>query len=281
MRGVRLSRKEITTDGRRLTYFDEGSGRPMVLLHAFPLDASMWEPQLAAVPPGWRLLAPDVRGFGGTAPDPGPPASSLDDYAADVLRLLDALGIDRAVVGGLSMGGYITFALLRRAPARLAGLVLADTRPGADTAEGREGRRKLQAAVAHEGAGAAARSMLPKLFASETLRARAGLVDEVRRSIESADPAAIIVALDCMLHRPDSTGLLRSIRLPTLIIVGAEDGLTPPAESEAMREEIAGSTLVVVAGAGHLSNLEQPDRFNAALGRFCAEAFRAEGSVRS
>jgi pimeloyl-ACP methyl ester carboxylesterase len=264
-------RKQITLGSRELTYLDAGSGEVLVLLHAFPLNADMWEPQLDQFP-HWRVIAPDLRGFG-TAEVDGRPSlpASMDDFAADVVDLLDRLKIKDAVIGGLSMGGYITFALLQRARAYFRGLILADTRPGADSAEAREGRVKMQALADQEGAAGVARNMLPKLLGDTTRRTQPALVERVADIVERTNPSAIKAALACMMTRPDSTPLLSEITVPTLILVGDEDTVTPRPEAEAMHRRIAGSRLAVIPQAGHLSNLEKPDEFTAAVRSFLQE----------
>ena len=272
----------MTIDGRRLSYLDRapaGARRTVVFLHAFPLNADMWAPQFAAVSGDWRLVAPDFRGFGDSDADPAVSVEaglSLDDYAADVMALLRHLGVDDAVVAGLSLGGYVLFALLRGLdgalptshPLRLRGLVLADTRYQADTEEGRAGRLRMAELVGREGAAGAAKAMLPKLLGEETRRARPDAVDAVRRLILRASPEAIAAASYRMMTRPDSAAELARIACPTLVLVGEHDELTPPEVSRDMHERIAGATLEVVPGAGHMTNLERPDVFNRALVRF-------------
>jgi pimeloyl-ACP methyl ester carboxylesterase len=226
----------------------------------------MWEPQLALAAHGWRIVAPHMRGFEQGATDP--PASSVDDYAGDVIDLLDTLHITDAVVGGLSMGGYVAFALLRRAPTYVRGLILADTRSQADTPEAGEGRKRTLQRLSDEGPSAVVDELLPKLLGATTHARRPGLVDRVRALALSNPAEAIAGAVRAIMTRPDSTPLLPTIRCPTLIVVGAEDVLTPPAFSEEMHLAIAGSELAVVPGAGHLSSLEQPDPFNSALAGF-------------
>lgn len=238
----------------------------LVLLHAFPLNAQMWEPQLALADDGWRVIAPDLRGLGAGERDPA--TGSMDDYAADLIDLLDALHIEDAVIGGLSLGGYVTFALFRHARRYFRGLVLADTRPQADAPEGIEGRKRMLGLVRGKGAAAVADEMLPKLLGETTRRENPDLVRRVRDLIVSNSVEGIAGAITALMTRADSTAILPTIHCPTLILVGEQDMLTPPALSQEMQRAIAGSEVAIIAGAGHLSSLEQPAAFNAALARF-------------
>jgi len=262
---VRESRATIT--GRTIRYLDAGSGWPVVLIHAFPLNADMWRPQLERVPEGWRFIAPDLRGFGPDAAA-APGSITLDDMAADIAALLDELAIDPAVIGGLSMGGYVTFALFRRAPERFSGMILADTRASADTPEGLEGRRQMIATARSQGAAGIAQSMLPKLLGKSSHDRRPDLPPRVRALIERASPDGIVAAIVAMMARPDSTKDLSRISCPTLVIVGEEDALTPVTDAVALQNQIARSRLVILPQAGHLSNLEVPDGFALALSDF-------------
>lgn len=238
----------------------------LVLLHAFPLNARMWEPQLAAAELGWRVLAPHFRGFGDGAGDP--PAATVDDYAADLVDLLDALHVTDAVIAGLSMGGYVAFALLRLAPAYVQALVLADTRSQADTAEGVAARKRTLQLLADKGPSAVVNDLIPKLLGASTRASRPDVGEYVRALALSSPQGAIAGAVEALMTRPDSTPLLSTIRCPTLIVVGEEDSITPPGLSEEMHRSIAGSQLAIVPSAGHLSSLEQPAAFNAALAAF-------------
>jgi 3-oxoadipate enol-lactonase len=238
----------------------------LLLLHAFPLNARMWEPQLALADSGWHVIAPQLRGFDGGAADP--PATSVDDYAGDVIDLLDALHVKQAVVGGLSMGGYVAFALLRLAARYMQGLILADTRSEADTPEGIAGRTRLLQLVQDKGAPAVADEMVPKLLGDTTRATQPAVVERVRSLALASSADAIAGAIRALMTRPDSTPLLAAIHVPTLIVVGDEDTLTPPSAAEAMHRAIAGSELVRIPQAGHLSNLERPDVFTAALAGF-------------
>jgi 3-oxoadipate enol-lactonase len=257
----------IDVAGRPTRYLEAGAGWPLLLVHAFPLSAEMWRPQLDCVPTGWRFIAPDLRGFG-AARMMDVDAISMDDYAADLEALLDALDIERAVAAGLSMGGYVIFALLRRSPERTSGLILADTRPQADTAEGRENRRKMRELVRTSGPSAVADQMLPKLLSATSRRERPELEDLVRGLIEANPVNAIDAAIHALMMRPDSTGDLSRIAVPALIIAGADDQVTPVADSELMARHISRSQLVVLPGAAHLSNLEVPDEFSQAIANF-------------
>ena len=266
------SMKTAQVNGIELAYREEGKGHPLLLVHAFPLSSAMWEDQLDALSAHFRVIAPDLRGFGATAPGSG--AASLDLHADDLAGLLDYLGVEKASVAGLSMGGYVSFALLRRHRGRIERLILADTRAGADNEEGQQRREKNAQLAEQQGAGALAEQMLPKLLAAS---ATAELREHVQKIIEANDRAGLAAALRAMAARPDSTPLLASIELPTLIIVGSEDALTPPSEAHAMNAAITSSQLVEIAGAGHLSNLEDPAAFNAAVADFLSpyHAFRA------
>lgn len=260
---------ETNLNGIRMRYEDAGQGEAVLLLHAFPLQGAMWRQQVEALRDSYRLIVPDLRGFGGTDAPPGP--YSMDELADDVAALLEYLGLRRVALVGLSMGGYIGFAFLRRHGDRVAALVLADTRAGADSAEGKAGRETNARLAEEEGAGAIADKMLPNLVApgaSEAVR------DELRSLIVGNSPEGIAGALRGMAARPDSTPGLGQIGVPTLIIVGAEDGLTPPFEGEALRAGIAESELVVIPGAGHLSNLERPEAFNEALRGFLERSYK-------
>lgn len=237
----------------------------VVLVHAFPLSAELWEAQRPALPDGWRLFTPDLPGFGGST---GPPAMTVGAMAMSVLAAMDARGIGRAVIGGMSMGGYVTFAMLRLAPDRFSGLVLVDTRATADNDQQKDGRRKMMATARERGAAAIADEMLPKLLGETTRRERPEVGARVRRMIEGNRPDTIAGAVEAMMTRPDSTPLLGEVSVPTLIVCGDEDRLTPPSDSEAMHHAIPGSRLVLLPGAGHLSSLETPEPFNEALRDF-------------
>jgi 3-oxoadipate enol-lactonase len=254
--------------GGELAYDVRGSGPPVLLLHAFPLGMAMWEPQVRALHESHRVLRFDARGFGASPPADG--LLSMERIAADAVALLDHLGLAQAAVCGLSMGGYAAFALYRRHPDRVNALVLADTRAAGDSAEAKKGRSDLADKVRRQGAEAAAEAFLPKLLGETTRRERPELVARVREMILANPARGLCDALAGLAARADATDLLREIRVPTLFVVGEEDGVSPPAEMMAMQEQVGGSALVKIPRAGHLSNLEDPAAFNAALREFLA-----------
>jgi len=238
----------------------------LVLLHAFPLNAHMWDAQMPLAHSGWHVLAPHWQGL---LTDEAP-AESFDAMAAAVLDLLSSLGIVWPVIGGVSMGGYLAFALLRQ-DARLArGLILCDTKAEADPPAARDGRLKMLDLLSQKGVPAIVDDMTPRLL-GRTTQARRPQIAERLRAVALANRAAGVGGvITAMMNRPDSTPILPSITCPTLVMVGAEDGLTPPELSRSMHNAIPGSELVEFDETGHLPNLEQPERFNATVSRFLA-----------
>lgn len=228
----------------------------------------MWEGQLAFAGHGWHVIAAHMRGTDGGVDDRPTAAVTMDDYAADIVDLLDALHIEDAVLCGLSMGGYLALALMRHAPTYVRGLILADTKSQADTPEGLEARRTMLSLVEKQGVKAVADAMIPKLLGATTRGQQGEVVERVRTLIMANSPESVAGSVRALMSRCDSTSLLASIRVPTLVVVGEEDVVTPPANAEELREKIPGAELVRIASAGHLSNLEAPDAFNAALTRF-------------
>jgi 3-oxoadipate enol-lactonase len=251
-------------------YDEVGSGVPVVLLHGFPHDRHLWDAQLAASSAGARLIAIDLPGFGESASTAEP---SLDAWADWVIVALDALGIERAVFCGLSMGGYLCFALWRRHPSRVMGFVLADTKAGADTLEAQAKRVAMQATAIADGVGPVADALMQGMIGKTTRATRPRAVEFVDAMLRRASVAAVHDALDALRNRPDSTETLAIITVPTLIICGDEDVLTPPKESEALRAAIPEAQLAVIPGAGHVSNVEHPAAFNAVLFGFIQARF--------
>lgn len=256
---------------RTVRYHEAGAGRALILIHAFPLSADQWLPQLHRVPPGWRFIAPDVRGFRGAGQafqDVGLDSARMASHAADVLSLMRHLDIDRAVVGGLSMGGYIALAVAKAAARRLDGLVLADTKATADNEASRAAREAMIALVTAKGPEAVADMMLPKLLGETSQRDQPELADVVRALVLRNTAEAIASAVRAMKLREDAAGWIAGLTCPTLVMCGAEDVLTPPADSKAMAAAIPGAELAILPGAGHLSNLEAPMAFTEALSQF-------------
>lgn len=252
-----------------ISYRERGGGPTLALLHAFPLSGDMWEPQLEGLADACRLVAVDMRGFGRTPLGPGP--YSLEDLARDLADLMARLGTERFVLGGLSMGGYVAFAFQRLFGDRLSGLILADTRAGADAPAARERRYQSIAQVEARGTLELSRTMPGTLLGTSTHAHQSELVARIGAWIERADPAAVIAAQRAMAERPDATAQLPTIQVPTLVVVGEEDTLSPPAEAEAMVRDLPIAKLALIPRAGHLSNLENPGAFNRAVRDFMSQ----------
>ena len=232
----------------------------LLLLHAFPLNSKMWEPQLGLADGGWRIIAPDLT-QGGTS-------TTMDDFAGAVVDLLDGLHVEDVVLGGCSMGGYLALALTRLAERYVRGLVLIDTRAQADPPEAIENRKKTLQLVNDKGTPAIIEDMIPKLLGETTKRTRPDVVERVRAIGLANSKESVAGMVRALMTRADSTALLPKIHLPTLIVVGAEDTITPPAMSEQMHGAIAGSELVILPEVGHLSSLEDPVAFNQTVSKF-------------
>lgn len=262
----------LSVNGVRLAYSDSGTGSPTLLLvHGFPLNRSMWDPQLGALRQHARVVAPDLRGFG--ASEAGPPGPlTMDQHADDLAGLLDALGLHEPVVYcGLSMGGYVGFAFWRRHRARVRALVLADTRATPDTPEGRQVRLEMAKAAERLGSPQPAiHGMLPRMFSPSL---RAGSVPEhlVLGMMRGSSPRAVADGQRGLADRPDGVPLLETIDVPVLVVVGEHDAITPPAESRLMLERLPNARLVVLDQVGHMANLEDPAAFNAAVLEFLAQ----------
>ena len=259
----------INRDSRTVSFTDSGGpGTPVLLLHAFPLNSKQWDGQIESLSERFRFIAPDLQGFGGsTAPD-DESTYSMDSFADDAAAVLDELGLDDVVLAGLSMGGYIAFAFLRRHGQRVSALVLADAKAEADPPEAKEKRTSQQTQVRAEGTAGLIEGLSGALLGEATREKKPDVVESTKKLMAENPPAGFIGALEAMKNRPDSTGDLASIAVPTLIIVGETDGVTPIAASEALNQGISGSKLVVIPESGHLSNLEAPEAFNGALAEF-------------
>ena len=251
----------VTVNGTALHYLDAGRGTSAVLLlHAFPVHSGMWTRQVEALARRHRVIAPDYRGLGQSGTPPV--ATTMGLLCEDVRALLGHLRVERVGVAGLSMGGYLAFEVWRQVPGLVRGLALCDTRAGADTPEGAAGREAFARDALEHGLGWVADQMAPKLLRPAP---DAAVLKEVRRLVADGTPAGVAAAQRGMAQRPDSTATLQTITVPTLVVVGEQDGLTSPAEAEKLAAGIRGSRLVKIPGAGHLSNLEAPARFDEAL----------------
>lgn len=231
---------------------------PLVLLHAFPVDSRMWDGVRAPLAARGRLITPDQRGLGRTALPKTDREPSLDDAARDVLALLDRLALDRVVLGGCSMGGYLTMAVLRAAPERVDGVVLIDTKASADGDEARANRLATADRVEREGVGFLPDPTVPLVLGKTTRGQRPEVVEKLREIVAAQPPAGVAWAQRAMAARPDSVETLRALDVPALVIVGEEDELTRIDEAHAMVEAIPGATLEVIPAAGHLSPMEDP-----------------------
>ena len=263
-----MRRQSATIGHKTLNYLITEESEPairqrprstIVFLHAFPLQAAMWEATLAALPDGWRGVAPEFRWETG---------ATMSDLAGDAVDLLDHLGVTQAAVFGCSMGGYALFEMVKSAPRYISAVGLVSTRPGADNDEGRKNRQKMIEQVDREGVDAIANQMVPKLLGATTQRDRPDLMKHIRAMILSNSGERVKAAVAAMMQRSDSTPLLAKIDVPALVVHGSEDTLIPPAEAEAMHRAIRHSQLELIPLSGHLPNLEQPEAFHAILSQF-------------
>jgi len=255
----------VTVDGIPLHYQDVGQGLPVLLFHAFPLNGSAFDKQVRALSSRYRFIVPDIRGFGQSRPGSGP--TEMSRIAQDALALLDALKIDSAVVGGVSMGGYAAMALLREDAGRVRGLVLVDTQATADDEAGRARRETSAQEALSQGVEPLVKTLLPRLVHAGP-DSRVGR--EVAVMMRAAAPEAVAAAQRGMGLRPDSKDILARFAGPALVIVGEHDVVTPVEKAKQMAELISGARLEIIPGAGHLPNQEQPERFNEVLDRFLA-----------
>jgi YbgC/YbaW family acyl-CoA thioester hydrolase len=257
----------LTVNGVNLAVDVRGEGACILFIHGYPLDRTLWQYQLSHLA-GCRRVAPDLRGMGlSDAPDLG---YSMTTYAQDLAALLDVLGVDDAVLCGLSMGGYVAFEFLRRWPARVRGLVLMDTRAEADSADGRRARDAQAAQLREGGPSVVADAMLPQLLADPDVT-HSPVAARVRRIIAAAPVAGLAGALAAMRDRPDSTDLLAALEcIPTLVVSGDRDRIIPADRAREMAGRIPGARVEIIAGAGHLPPLERPAETTAVLGAFLA-----------
>ena len=273
--------KTVSLGDVRLAVEDRGSsrsGQPVLLLvHGFPLDHTMWQSQIDYFGSHGRVIAPDLRGFGGSSNAAPPEGSShcaieMCTYADDLAALLDRLEITRPIVFcGLSMGGYIAWQFCAKYPERVAALVVCDTRSFADTPQAVAGRFALGARVLAEGIEPVAAAMLPKFFGPDTVAKQLPCIADTVAAMHRASPAGVAAALGAMARRPDMAASLAEIHVPTLVVVGEHDAISPVEEMRGIAERVPGAEFVVIPGAGHMSPLEDPATFNAALDHFLRE----------
>ena len=255
---------EITVNGVSMAYRTAGRpGQPvLVLIHGFPLDSAMWDAQLEALAQHCFVVAPDLRGHGKSEAPPGP--YSIDRHADDVAALMDALGVREAVIGGLSMGGYVALAFWRRHRGKVGGLALIDTRANADTPEGRAARDATIARVRERGVGILAEEMAPRLLASEN-QGETEVARTLRAMIERQPVEGMAAALLAMRDRPDASLSLTTVNVPAVVIVGEEDAITPVVVAQELARRLPDARLSIVPRAGHMAPMEAPEAVNAAL----------------
>jgi|CXWL01.1.fsa_nt_gi pimeloyl-ACP methyl ester carboxylesterase len=259
--------QQITIGGVEIQYADKGQGPSVLFLHGFPLSLAMWDAQ-EALSDRYRIVRFDARGHGGSGV--GDSALSMDRIADDAAALIEQLRLGPVILVGCSMGGYAAFSFARKHAALLRGLVLVDTRAGADTPEARTGRGELAAKVMKDGAQPALDAFLPKVVGDTTRKSRADVVVKVKDMILATPPRGISDALHGIAARPDSTPFLREIAVPTLVICGEEDVITPRAEAEILQKGIKGAELAMIPMSGHLPPMETPEEFNTILRAFLA-----------
>jgi 3-oxoadipate enol-lactonase len=262
--------ERVRSDDVEIFYEIRGSGPPVVLLHPFPCHHEFWNPVAEALDSRYRLILPDLRGHGDSEIGEGP--ALMQKHAGDVARVLDAAGVAKAAFVGCSIGGYILFEFWRRFRERVTSLALCDTRPQSDTADGRANRLKAAAAVLEQGTEPFIESMIPKLMGRTTVSTRPDLVDGARAMMRKMSAEDISLVLRGMAERPDSVADLKSINVPTLIVIGEEDVLSTVADGELMRQNIARSELKVVPKAGHYAPWEQPELVGKVLRQFLDDA---------
>lgn len=268
--------KHVSVSHGALAVFDAGAGVPILFVHGFPLDHTMWQAQLEQFAPSHRVMAPDLRGFGGSTtafPEVGTIDQvrplTMEGHADDLADLLDAMEIHEPIIFcALSMGGYAGWQFLRKYPERVRALIACDTRSGADNAMGAEVRRKMAEQVMQRGSTMVAEQMPTKLFAPQTMTERPAVVDEVRRMILNTPATTIAAAQLGMAERPDMGAWLKSIHVPTLMICGEHDALTTVETMQADAQRIPGARLVIIPHAGHMAPMETPGPVNAAIAEF-------------
>jgi 3-oxoadipate enol-lactonase len=259
--------RSIQLDGITITYDDAGTGKvPVIFIHGFPFSKTTWQPQMEFLQKSHRVIAYDIRGFGGSTL--GNEVISIDLFATDLIRFMDALKIEKAIVCGLSMGGYIVMNAVGRFPARFEAIVLSDTQCIADSAENKEKRYKTIRQIEEEGLEKFAETFIQNIFSKNALEHKRTVVEEVKNLILKTSPQAITATLKALAERRESCNTLKQINIPALIICGKEDLVTPLSQAELLNNSLVNSTLQPIEKAGHMSNLEQPDIFNEHIHNF-------------
>jgi len=250
-----------------ISYNDVGEGKiPVIFLHGFPFDKSMWKGQLDSLNSSYRLIACDIRGFGKSTDEETP--LSIDLFSEDLIAFLDKLNIKKAIVCGLSMGGFIALNAIKKFPERFEALILCDTQCIADTTEVKENRYKAIDQINRDGVSIFNEKFIKSVFHPNSLTNKTELVENLSTVVFTNSKEIIIAGITALAGRPETCSSLSAIRIPTLIICGREDSVTPLVQSEFMHEHIEGSNLKIIDNAGHVSNLEQPDEFNKYLRNF-------------
>ncbi len=263
--------KSLSVGGAEICCVERGAGLPLVFVHGFPLDHTMWAAQIDGLSSRCRVIAADLPGFG-RSPASFSPKVTMEQFADHLAGLLDGLAISEPVVlCGLSMGGYVAFQFWRKYAARLRGLILCDTRSVADTPEAAAGRLEMADRVLSEGPAPLADSTLPRLLAETTRQRRPEVVDALRQMVIGGNPRGIAAAARGIAERPDMTAALAKIACPTLVIVGQDDAISPPAEMRGIAQAIPGATFAEIPAAGHMSPLENPAAVNAAIAEFLSK----------
>jgi 3-oxoadipate enol-lactonase len=280
MSEMTFNKKTQQVNGVSISYYDEGAGDvPFIFIHGFPFSKECWKGQVSSLSSETRVIAPDLRGFGNSTSNKE--VASIDLFSSDLLALLDTLQIDKAVMCGISMGGYILMNALARYPERFAGAVLCDTQCIADSEEGKEKRYQNIRKIEEQGLNDFTETFLKGIFCEKTFKEKKEVVDDVRNIILANRTEAVTSALHALAQRRETCTVLKRLQLPTLVICGKEDAVTTVSQSELIFNSISGSALKVINDAGHMSNLEQPEIFNSELKRFHSEILKVNGRSTS
>ena len=259
--------RSVQLNGITVSYEDNGTGNvPIIFIHGFPLSKATWQPQMDFLKKHHRVIAYDIRGFGNSSL--GNEVISIDLFATDLVQFMDALDIKKAIVCGLSMGGYIIMNAVSRFPERFEAIVLSDTQCIADSSENKEKRYKTIEQIEKEGLEKFAEAFVQNLFSKETIEKNKQVVEETKKLILKTSPKTVTATLKALAERRETCTNLKMINIPALILCGKDDVVTPLSQSELLNNSISNSTLQPIEKAGHLSNLEQPDVFNEHIHNF-------------